>query len=227
MPRQARILPPNGFYHIVCRGNNKQNIFRDDSDKDKYLELALRYKGEHPMSLFHYCLMTNHVHLLLETNEQTDLSNFMKRLNLAYFHHFKNKYGYVGHFWQDRFKSFLIERDNYLLVCGKYIELNPVRAKMVARPEDFEYSSYGFYTDNKKSDILEHNPLFFELSSKSKDCSSLYRDFVVPQEEIEQRFKGPFWGSEKFVTRMRKRLDYKKAAVQAGRKVNFRKIKAQ
>lgn len=225
MPRQARILPPDGAYHIVGRGNNRQDIFLDDSDKDKYLELISRFKEDHPLSLFHYCLMTNHIHLLLETNNKTDLPTFMKRLNLAYFHHFKKKYGYAGHFWQDRFKSFLIEQDNYLLVCGKYIELNPVRAKMVDDPSEYAYSSYGFYVKGEKSDILEPNPLFLELSDNKGDRQNAYRDFVLPDEKIE-KFKGPFWGSEKFVAKMKKRLEYKETSLRQGRKVSFRRIKA-
>lgn len=219
-------MPPDGAYHIVGRGNNKQNIFLDDNDKDKYLELITRFKEDHPLSLFHYCLMTNHIHLLLETNDKTDLPKFMKRLNLAYFHHFKKKYGYVGHFWQDRFKSFLVEQDDYLLVCGKYIELNPVRAGMVEHPGEYSHSSYGFYVKGTESDVLEPNPLFLELSADKGSRQNIYRDFVLPEESI-RRFKGPFWGDEQFVARMKKRLEYKEKVLSQGRKVGFRKIKAR
>lgn len=171
--------------------------------------------------------MTNHIHLLLETNDKTKLPAFMKRLNLSYFHYFRKKYGYSGHFWQERFKSFLVEKDSYLLVCGKYIELNPVRAGVVERPENYRYSSYSFYGRGKGSKIVEANPLYLSLSTSPRERMRIYRELFLPEEELERRFQGPFWGSKEFVSRMQKRLLYKEEASREGRKVSFRKIKAE
>lgn len=134
MPRQARFLPPDNVYHIMCRGNNSHDIFIQKEDYLKYLELLEKYKEDHPFDLYHYALMPNHIHFLLKTSKETNFSEFMKRLNLAYFHYYRIKYGWKGHFWQDRFKSKLISQDDYLIQCGKYIELNPVRANIVSDP---------------------------------------------------------------------------------------------
>ncbi len=121
---------------------NKQNVFFSYSDFATYKLLFQKLKKDHPLKLYHYCLMNNHVHLIVESSPDADLSRFMKRLNLAYYSYFKKKYGYAGHFWQDRFKSLLISKDEYLTACGLYIERNPVKAKMVESPALYRHSSY-------------------------------------------------------------------------------------
>lgn len=220
MPRIARILPPNSVYHIVCRGNNQQVVFKSERDFLSYLSLIEKLKNEHPFNLYHYCLMNNHVHLLLETCRETDLSAFMKRLNLTYFYHFKRNYGFSGHLWQDRYKSYLVEKDNYLLACGKYIELNPVRAKLVRNPEDYQFSSYRFYIKKAKDKLISPDPLYLDLSANEEKRAEFYQEFVISK-EYQERFTGPFWGPQDFISKMKKRLDYK---IKRG-KVSFRKIK--
>ncbi|GAH93854.1 unnamed protein product [marine sediment metagenome] len=122
MPRIKRIYLEEGIFHILARGNNKQWLFEDKSDFKYYLDILKRLKKEQPFLLYHYILMNNHVHLLIETNQKTELSKLMKRINLLYYNHYRRKYNYAGHFWQDRFKSILVSKDEYLLACGLYIE---------------------------------------------------------------------------------------------------------
>jgi putative transposase len=145
MPRSARILPEQGIFHIMARGNNRQEIFKDKEDFEQYIYLLKLYKEQHLFKLYHYCLMSNHLHLILETTPSTNLPKLMKQISLSYMHYFRRRYRYYGHFWQGRYKSLLIEKDSYLLTCGKYIEMNPVRAKMVAFPEEHPWSSYRTY----------------------------------------------------------------------------------
>ena len=121
MPRHSRLLLSQSYYHIMTRGNNKNIVFRCHEDYLYFLELISRYKLEHSFDLYHYCLMPNHVHLLVKTNKASDFSTFMKKLNLAYFHHFRQEYGWIGHFWQDRYKSQAVGKDAYFIQCGKYI----------------------------------------------------------------------------------------------------------
>ena len=142
MPRTARIYTEEGVFHILTKGNNKQSIFKDNQDFQAYKEILKRLKAEQPFKLYHYCLMSNHVHLIIEANKETKLSKLMKRINLFYYNHYKKKYGYTGHFWQDRFKSLLIEKNEYLLACGLYIERNPVKAEIVSAAEQYSHSSY-------------------------------------------------------------------------------------
>ena len=137
MPRTARIAPKEQVYHILTRGNNRQDIFKDEKDFKKYIEILKRYKANYKFKLYHYVLMRNHVHLVVETTEKGgSLAEIMKVINLSYAQYYKNKYKHTGHFWQDRYKSIIISKDDYLLACGSYVELNPVRAKVAVDPKD-------------------------------------------------------------------------------------------
>jgi len=120
MPRTARIAPQEFVYHILTRGNNKQDVFKDDEDFLKYIDIIKKYKEKYLFKLYHYVLMTNHVHLVMETTEAGgELAQIMKGINLSYAQHYKKKYKYTGHFWQDRFKSIIISKDFGLRqLCG-------------------------------------------------------------------------------------------------------------
>ncbi len=144
MPRKKRFLLSKSYYHIINRGNNRNPIFKCDADFLYFLELILKYKLEHSFELYQYCLMSNHVHFQIQTKKALDFLKFMQKSNLAYFHHYNREYSWVGHFWQDRFKSQAIGKDAYFIQCGKYIELNPVRASIVREPEEYHFSSWGF-----------------------------------------------------------------------------------
>src|SRR5665648_946757 len=123
-------------YHIMCRGNHRHDIYRDDEDRQVYLTLLREPKKEYNFYLHSYSRMTNHVHLHIETAD-INISIIMKRINLLYAQYFNNKYNFVGHLFQDCFKSELIETDQYHLEIGKYIHLNPVRANMTELPIDY------------------------------------------------------------------------------------------
>src|SRR6266540_2936538 len=112
MPRMARIAVPAMLYHIISRGNNREWIFDDEEDFGKYLEICKRYKERYGFKLYNWVLMNNHVHLLLETKEGSNLSKIMQGINLAYTIWFNRKNRKVGHLWQDRFKSIIIEKDS-------------------------------------------------------------------------------------------------------------------
>jgi len=133
MARPHRIQIPGALYHILVRGNQRQDVFVDDWDRREYLKRVERYKKELSFILYAYVLMNNHVHLLMET-PKTTLSKIMQRINLTYTQYFNRKYGKVGHLFQGRYKSFLCDRDAYLLSLVRYIHLNPVRAKLVRGP---------------------------------------------------------------------------------------------
>jgi len=110
--------------------------FRDETDHQRYIEILKRYKGRYQFKLYHYPLMKNHVHLVLETNEKGgSLAEIMKGTNISFAQRNRNRYDHTGHFWQDRYKSILISKDQYLLACGSYVELNPVRAGLLRPPE--------------------------------------------------------------------------------------------
>lgn len=220
MPRVARIYLEEGVFHILTRGNNGQWVFKDNSDFHVYKEILGKIKEEQPFNLYHYCLMNNHVHLIIETSKKTQLSKLMKRVNLMYYHYYKKKYGYVGHFWQDRFKSLLIQRNEYLLACGLYIERNPVRAKVVKAAEKYPYSSYTYYAYGKADKLIERDPVFDEeLNGGEEQKQSGYRGLML---EGILDIKGgvlnrSFLGSSEFVNNMETRFKVINTRLKRGR----------
>lgn len=228
MPRIARILPEEGVLHILTRGNNQQWIFHNDQDFKYYLKLLRSYKSKHSFFLYHYCLMNNHIHLILEMTLKTNLASFMKGLNLSYFSYYKRKYGYIGHFWQGRFKSLLIEKDKYLLACGIYIERNPVRAKIVKRPKDYPYSSYNFYALGEKNLLLNVDPLYEDLGRGKKERQENYKTFFLENkgDNIKHKiFNGRFLGSDSFVKKMKEKFRVKDIRQGRGRPRKEKTIK--
>ena len=182
MPRQARILPETGFLHVMCRGNNRRKILRTATDKRKYCSLLLEVKEEDKIKIHHYFLMGNHPHLMIGINQESNLPRFMKRVNLQYFYYYRRKYGYAGHLWQGRYKSKLISNEPYLVQCGKYIELNPVRAGIVNEPQDYEFSSFRFYAFGQDDDLIDINPYYLELGNDSEARQLCYQSLFIDEE---------------------------------------------
>lgn len=195
MPRPPRLLLSQSYYHIMTRGNNRHAVFESDEDYLYYLELLGKYKIEHPFDLFHYCLMPNHIHMLVKTSRASDFSTFMKRLNLAYFHHYRQTYGWVGHLWQDRFKSQTVGKDSYFIQCGKYIELNPVRAGMEPNPEDYQYSSYSHYANGAENMLLTDDMFYKDIGTTDKNRQKKYKEIIVEEATIINYSKR-VWGSQ-------------------------------
>jgi putative transposase len=204
MPRTARIYNEEGIFHILARGNNKQIIFHEDIDFYYFKKLLKDLKDDHPHKLYHYCLMPNHIHLLLETNPDTQMSEMMKRLNLSYYHYYRQKYGYVGHLWQGRFKSLLVEREVYLLACGLYVERNPLRANIVSHPDDYLHSSYAFYSGRRKDSLVDSDPMFLALGNSDETRKSEYVRLVLENSKKvdENSFRRQFLGSAEFILNM-------------------------
>ncbi|MEK9156370.1 MAG: transposase [Patescibacteria group bacterium] len=194
MPRQPRLLLSKSFYHVMTRGNNRHTVFESGEDYLYYLDLISKYKPEHPFDLYHYCLMPNHTHFLVRTNKATDFSTFMKRLNLAYFHHYRKSYDWVGHFWQDRFKSQFVGKDAYFIQCGKYIELNPVRAHLAVEPQDYKYSSYGYYSSGHNNNLITRDIFYDEMGTDDMMRQKKYKEMVINDIVVSNYLK-PVWGS--------------------------------
>jgi len=145
MARSARAYYDKAVYHITNRGNNKTPIFRQDEDKEMFLRLINKYKERFLFKLFGFVVMDNHVHLVIQATELYDISKIMHCINLSFSKRYGFKYDWSGHVWQGRFKSELIETEEYILNCLEYIHNNPVRAGMVDSAADYFWSSYRFY----------------------------------------------------------------------------------
>ena len=149
MARAGRIYYNNAVYHITIRGNNKQAVLKDEEDKKDFLKSLSRYRERFKFKLFGFVLMDNHAHLIIQTNGSINISRVMQALTLSYSQKFRHKYNYVGYVWQGRFRSNVIESENYILECLNYIHYNPLRAKIVEEIEDYTWSSYHFYNRNE------------------------------------------------------------------------------
>ena len=208
MPRTARIAPNEYVYHILTRGTDRQNVFKDRKDYKKYLEILQRYKEKYKFKLYHYVLMTNHVHLVLETAQKGgNLSEIMKGINLSYAQYYKKRYRHIGHFWQDRYKSIMISKDNYLLACGSYVDLNPVRAKIVEDPKEYQWSSYKTYAYGRKDSITDKHSIYEELSRDESERRKKYREFVRGMLGERDAMKGEMnrrvvYGSDDFIDKV-------------------------
>lgn len=176
MARPPRIEFPGAFYHIIIRGNQKQDIFLDDQDRREYLARVQRYRKERGFILYAYVLMTNHVHLLIET-PLTPISRIMQPLSLTYTQYFNRKHRKVGHLFQGRYKAFLCDRDEYLLTLVRYIHLNPVRAGIVKEPGEYGWSSHNDYVRGK-SDMVQPDRVLRLFSESISRARKLYGKFV-------------------------------------------------
>lgn len=149
MPRNARQLSKTGIYHIIVRGINRQTIFFEDDDYQRYVETIGRFVADGDAILLGYCLMSNHVHLLIQENN-TAISKIMKKIGTSYAYWYNWKYERSGHVFQDRFKSENVEDDSYLLTVIRYIHRNPVKAGIVTNAEEYTWSSCRVYYGYKE-----------------------------------------------------------------------------
>lgn len=219
MPRARRLIPIEAAMHIVNRGNNRQFVFKADEDKQYYYSLLKELREENKISLFHYCLMDNHPHLIVWLKNESKISKFMKQLNLCYFNYYRKKYGYSGHLWEGRFKSNIIDTDSYLLQCGKYIELNPVRARIVNFPEEYKFSSYRYYAKGEYDAIISSSPTYLALSNYPEKRRKQYIEFVVDDSIINKEIlnKHLFVGSEMFIRKLQQYYQIRNTRLKKGR----------
>ena len=185
MPRTARIKSKTGIYHVMLRGIGKQNIFEDDLDKQKFVALLAEVKQKSQFSLYAYCLMNNHVHLLLKVGKDP-LEIIIKRLASNYVYWYNTRYERVGHLFQDRFKSEPVEDDVYLKTVIRYIHYNPVKGGFT-KDLNYPYSSFAAYeadaagglTDTQEPlDIIGRDEFF---AYYKKNCNDVCLDITEPK----------------------------------------------
>ncbi|WP_423408322.1 REP-associated tyrosine transposase [Heyndrickxia sp. MSNUG] len=178
MPRTARMKSKNGVYHVMLRGANKLEIFHDDADNMKFLDILKKYKEESGMRVYAWCLMNNHVHLLVrEVNE--DLSTTMKRIGVSYVSYYNWKYQTTGHLFQDRFRSESVESRRYFLTVIRYIHQNPVKAGIVSKVSDWRWSSCAAYYGQKSyaCELLSSEKVFKMMSDDVSVAREKFREF--------------------------------------------------
>ena len=177
MARLPRFIIPDQPQHIIVRGNNREPIFLADTDYYFYLEILKNACEKHNCDLHAYVLMTNHVHLLITPHTEHGLSKVMQMIGRYYVQHFNYTYQRTGTLWEGRYKATLIDSEQYLLTCYRYIELNPVRAKgLVEAPEDYIWSSYRYNTMGKGSRIVTPHDEYLKLGQSDEERQAAYRE---------------------------------------------------
>ena len=188
MGRQARVFVTGLPHHIVQRGHNRNAVFSESSDYEYYLSNLAEWKSHYNVAVYAYCLMTNHVHLILAPRTaESDVSGLMRRLSARQGRRVNKLEGRVGTVWSGRFKNSVIDADSYLLACLRYVELNPVRAGMVRRPENYRWSSYPERLGICDGGLLDLDPVTEALGSNLAARREAYRKFVLQSEPIAER----------------------------------------
>ncbi len=183
MPRALRYLMDLGYYHILTRGNDRKQIFRSNADYSRFLDIIKEALEMFQINILHYCLMPNHLHLLIQLLKTKDLPKFMQRILQVYAAYFKKKYDSVGFIFQNRYKSFYINKESYLLECARYIEKNPVRAKIVNNLFGYPWSSFLHYAKGNENLIIKvPNPNYIELSEDQKERQRKFCEFIFEKE---------------------------------------------
>ncbi len=225
MPRSARIVLPHTPHHIVQRGHNRQTVFVSDDDYNYYRENLIEFKREFDCRIYSYCLMTNHVHLVVDPGKNAQaLSLLMKRVAGRQTRYVNKLEKRTGSLWEGRYKSSIICTEEYLPACCRYIELNPLRASMVTDPAQYKWSSYAAKVQGKKDLVVDPHPSYLALGSCEGDRQKAYMDYVfgtVPEYEIvlirEALQRGQLTGSDRFRAEIEKKLGIRFSNKKPGR----------
>jgi len=203
MARRPRMFAPGLLYHVIVRGNQRQATFLNERDYHAYLTRLGTYRQKYDVAIWAYCLMPNHVHVLLETIGPP-LAKFMQGVQQSYTQYFNRTHQKVGHVFQGRYKAIVCERERYLVALIRYIHLNPVRANLVKRPEQYAYSGHTAYLTGNATAVVDPTPGLALCGGRRA-----YRQFVREgmgeghQEEYYAVKDQRFLGSARFVTRVR------------------------
>lgn|SRR3989338_2662690 len=192
MPRKPRQTSPTNVYHFINRGVNKKTLFHKHEDYCYYLKLLLEYRDKLNIHIYHYCLMRNHTHVLLRAEDTSLLSKFAHFIQRRYAYYYCKTYKWSEQVFRKRFISIPIEDDSYLLECGRYIERNPVEAKLVGDLKDYSYSSYPFYAYNKPDRLITTSPLYQDLGAVPNERMAAYRFYINQAREQEKELTIPF-----------------------------------
>jgi putative transposase len=179
MARLPRLVIPNQPHHLIQRGNDRQDIFRDPEDFQHFLQWLRDGARQFGVAIHAYVLMSNHFHLLATPQDEQGLSRMMQWLGRYYVPYFNHKYSRTGTLWQGRYRATIVDSEPYFLVCSSYIELNPVRAGMVNVPEDYPWSSYLHHVGLKSDPLITDHKLYWALGNTPFERELAYRALVA------------------------------------------------
>jgi len=227
MARLPRLTLPGYPHHVIQRGNNRQAIFASTADYQVLLDLLRDNAQKFGVAVHAYVLMSNHFHLLATPQTADGLPQMMQAVGRSYVRTFNNAQGRTGTLWEGRYRSTLIQSDRYLLACMVYIDLNPVRAGLVAQADDYPWSSHAHYIGRRVDKLVTPHPLFWELGNTPFAREAAYADLVhagitVAQQTALTRSALSGWalGEPDFVADLQKRTERRLTQARAGRPVS-------
>lgn len=214
MARQPRFVLPGQPQHVIQRGNNRNSIFVDQPDYRFYLEALEEACRQHDCTVHAYVLMTNHVHLLMTPQTENGISLVMQSLGRRYVQYFNYRYRRSGTLWEGRYKATLIDSEEYLLTCYRYIELNPVRAGMVDAPADYLWSSYHYNGSGVYDSLVTPHSIYINMGSsdelRQRRYTALFETVIEPTTIAgirETTNKGWILGCDRFKARIKELIE--------------------
>ena len=227
MARKPRLFALGVLYHVIVRGNQRQKTFLSPADYQTYLEKLTEYRRQYDVMIYAYCLMPNHVHLLIEC-AKTPPGTFMQGLQQSYTQYYNRKYKKVGHLFQGRYQAILCQKDAYLLALIRYIHLNPVRSKLAKTAQDYVYSGDQAYRLGKGTPIVEPRAMLKMLGGRSG-----YKKFIRDghddghREEYYEVAEQRFLGDEKFVEELKRSYEDETPKKRRGLSVAVKELAAR
>lgn len=211
MARLPRLIVPQQPHHVIQRGNDRQLIFRDPGDYSVFLGRLWESAKQFKVAIHAYVLMSNHLHVLASPSDLIGLGRMMQRVGRHYVPYFNHKYERAGTLWQGRYKTTIIDSEEYFLTCCRYIELNPVRAGMVSNAADYPWSSYQHHIGMRTDTRITDHPLYWALGNTPFEREATYKALteqaLTPEELDRMRrstTKGWALGSDQFKAQLEK-----------------------
>jgi putative transposase len=224
MPRKPRFIIPNVPVHIVQRGHSRDPVFFEDADYLAYLGWLKSGAERYHCAIHAYVLMTNHIHILATPRETDSITRMMQYVGRHYVPYINHTYGTSGSIWEGRYKASLVQDENYLLTCMRYIELNPVRADMVRSPAYYRWSSYRANAQGKADELIRPHAIYLSLARNSEKRCEAYRELfkahVEPQDLNDIRSSlqtGTPLGNDQFKQKVEAKLGLKVGQAKRGR----------
>ena len=213
MPRIARVVCSDTPYHVTQRGNYRQDIFEEEADREKYMEFFMMYKEKYNLKLYAWCLMSNHVHFVVEPSTEDGLAKVFNNTNMRYSQYFNRKRGLAGHLFQGRFFSCVLDSD-HLYEAIRYVELNPLRAGVSGRPDTYKWSSARKHLTGKGDIVLNDVSKHLEIDNWRAYLKEKMDEEIVKRIRANTKTGRPA-GDDKFVKKIEKKT---------GMNFNFKKV---
>jgi putative transposase len=229
MARLPRLTLPGYPHHVIQRGNNRQAIFTSPQDHQTLLDLLMESADKFKVDVHAYVLMSNHFHLLVTPRLADGLPMMMQAVGRRYVRYFNDLQGRTGTLWEGRYRSTVMEAERFLLACMAYIDLNPVRAGVVAQAADYPWSSYGHYTGQRIDKLITPHPLLWELGNTPFAREAAYAEMVhsgislVQQSALtDAALSGWVMGSSEFVVGLQKKTMRRLTKSAPGRPISIK-----